>query len=116
GLRLLLPHPHPQQHALLRLAHLVPRAGHQEAGGDDAVARDRLQHVAGELLLDELRVELVVVEGTDDVIAVTPGVVARLVALVALALAVAHDVEPVAAPALAPVGARPQSLPPPLLD
>jgi hypothetical protein len=48
------------------------------------------------------------VEGTDDVVAVTPGVGIQEIMLVAGAVAVAHHVEPVAAPALAVVRRRQQ--------
>ena len=59
------------------------------------------QFVAGDLLLDEAVVGLVRVEGLDHVIAVAPGIRAGFIGLEALAVGVAGEVEPVAAPALA---------------
>ena len=61
----------------------------------------RLQHVAGQLFLDELPIRPVLVEGADQVIAIGPGVGPRLVLVVAVRLAVVHDVHPVPRPPLA---------------
>ena len=77
-----------------RIDSLKPSAGLQ--------ARLR-QQVAGEVLRDELVVGHVGVEGADDVIAVLVGVGDGGVELVAARLGVAHQVEPVPAPALAEV-------------
>ena len=62
---------------------------------------DVVQLVAGQLLLDEAVVRLVLVEGVDDVIAVAPGERLFAVALVAVGLGVADHVQPEARPALA---------------
>src|SRR5262249_55928806 len=91
----------PHESALLGGADFVPRPGDEEAGGDDAFRRDRLQHIAGDLLPDKLRIRLILIKGANDVIAVAPGVLAQLVALEALTFAEAHDVKPVPAPPLA---------------
>ena len=89
---------------LLRVGRLVvPQAEAIEAGGDDRLGRDVRQLVAGKLLADELVVRLVVVERADDVVAVPPGVWLRPVALEAVGLGVADQVEPVPRPALAVV-------------
>ena len=61
----------------------------------------RQQHVAGELLLHEPRVRLVLVERADHVIAIGPGVAPRLVLVVAVRFAVVDHVQPVPPPALA---------------
>ena len=74
-----------------------------EAGGDARLGSSGPQLVAGDLFLDEAVVGLVGVEGLDDVVAIAPGVGARLVGLEAVGLGVAGEVEPVAAPALAVV-------------
>ena len=85
----------------------VVGAGAEEAGGDELVGlrgrarRAGKEFVAGELFADELVVGLVLVEGADDVVAVTPHLGAELVALVAVGVGVAHDVEPVPRPPLA---------------
>src|SRR5262249_13414828 len=59
------------------------------------------EHVAGDLLLNESPIGLILVEGADDVIAVRPGVGAGLVLVVAVGVAVVDHVEPVSAPPLA---------------
>src|SRR5262249_5224361 len=93
----------PHQDALLRGPDLVPRPGDQETRRNDAIGRHRLQHVAGQLLRDELRVRFVVIEGAQNPITIAPGMVAQLVALEALTLAAGGDVEPVPTPTLAVV-------------
>ena len=73
------------------------------------------QHVAGNLPADELVVRHVRVERLDHEVAVLPGVGPKLVALEALALAVANDVEPVPGPALAVVRRVEQPIDQPLV-
>ena len=90
--------------------HLVPRAGHEKAAGDDAVRGDRPERVAGQLFFDELGVRLVGVKAADDVVAIPPGVIAKLVVLEAVAFAEAGHIEPVTAPALAVMRRRQQSI------
>ena len=82
--------------------------GGDEAERLDAVGRAGEEHVAGDLLLHEPGVGLVVVERADDVVAVGPGVRPRLVLVVAVRVAVVDDVEPVPRPALAVVRRREQ--------
>ena len=72
-----------------------------EPGSDERGGVAGVEFVAGDLLADEAVVRLVLVEGVDDVVAVAPDVGAGLVALEALAVGVAGEVEPVARPALA---------------
>ncbi len=67
----------------------------------DASASPSGKLVAGELLADEAVVRLVVVERADDVVAVAPGARLGVVALVAVGLGEADEVEPVPAPLLA---------------
>ena len=73
-----------------------------------------IQHQVAELwlklLLHELREGRVLVEGADNVVAVGPGIEAKVIGLVAVALGKANDVEPVPAPALAVVWARQQPI------
>jgi hypothetical protein len=73
----------------------------QVAGGDGDLGVVGRDLVAGELLLEEAVVGLVVGERADDVVAVRPGVGAVAVLLVAVGFGVADEVQPVAAPALA---------------
>ena len=84
-----------------RVADKIPGASRDEALGDVAVRRLRVECVAGQLFFDEACVGLVVVKGADDVIAIGPGVGAELILIVAMRVAVVDDVEPVAAPAFA---------------
>ena len=99
--------------ALNRLG-LIPNPGSaaEEAGRLEVFGGGVLAHqVAGELHLDELAIGKIVVELLDDPVAVDPGAIERHVAAPArietanVVVAVAGDVEPVAAPALA-VGRR----------
>ena len=64
------------------------------AEGRERVGVAGEEFVAGELLLHEAVVGLVLVEGLDDVIAVAPGGRAEVVDAVAVAVGVAHEVEP----------------------
>ena len=81
----------------------------EKASGDDAaityagVGIGR-ENIAGELLTHEFVVRHVVVEGLDDVIAIAPGMGITMVFIAAGGIGVAHDVEPVAAPAFAITG------------
>ena len=75
--------------------------GDHEARRDDPLAFAGRQHVAGQLLADEIAIGLVRIERGDDPVAVGPGVVAALVLVVAVRVAVVGHVEPVPAPALA---------------
>ena len=88
----------------------IPRSRRDEPERLDAVAGVRIERVACELLLDKARVRLVVVERADDIVAVRPRVVARLVLVVAVRVGVVHDVEPVPRPALAVARRREQAI------
>ena len=59
------------------------------------------QFVTRELFSHELIVGLVAVEAVDDVVAVTPGVRLRSVALVPVALGIADQIQPMSSPTLA---------------
>src|SRR5262245_16076550 len=90
-----------KQRAYRTGACFVPRTGDKKARGHDAVASRAGEHVAGNLLADELVVRLVLVEALNDVIAIAPRVIADLVAFEALTLREPSHVEPVSSPALA---------------
>ncbi len=79
------------------------RAEPIETDRDFAVGLSGSDLVAGQLFADELVIGLVVVEATDDVIAIAPGAGPRTVVLEPFRLGEADDVEPVAAPAFAVV-------------
>ena len=82
----------------------IGRSGHQKTGGDETVAGDRGQHVAGDLFPREIQVRLVPVEALDDVVPIGPGVFPERVPLEPLALGEPHHVEPMASPALPVAG------------
>ena len=72
-----------------------------ESRGDAGLGIVRPQFIAGDLLLDEAVIGLVLVERLDDVIAVAPGIRPRLVALESFAFGVAGEIQPVPRPAFA---------------
>ena len=85
------------QIARIALVRIVPA----EARRDPRLRTLRPQFVARDLLLHEAVVRLIAIQRIDHVIAIAPGVRPRFVALEALALRVARQVEPVPSPALA---------------
>ena len=85
--------------------HAVIRSAHDETG-----RLVRAEHVARKLLGDELRERHVVVERTDDVVAIRPRIGARLIRLEAIAFGKADHVEPVPRPALTKMRRRKQPI------
>ena len=83
---------------------IVPDAEAIVSGGDDRVVRHLVKLVAGELLANESIVGFVVVERADDIVAILPSVRLEAVALEAVGLGEADQVEPVAGPLFAEVG------------
>ena len=75
--------------------------GRQEQVGRLAGRLAKRIQVAGELLFGETIERLVLVERTDDVVSVAPGVLPLRIQLVAVRFRIANDVEPVLRPALA---------------
>ena len=75
----------------------------QEAGGDDLILRGVGEFIAGDLFGDEPVVGEIAIEGVDDVVAVGPDD-AEFVALVAVGVGVAGDVEPTAGGVFAVMG------------
>ena len=86
--------------ALLAGADFIPRTCDEKARRDDSIRRARRQDIACNLLARELIVGLVRIEALDHVIAVTPRVGTKLVALESLAFTEARDVEPMPRPTL----------------
>ena len=72
----------------------VPRSGGQHAEADHAVLGAGVERVPRDLLGDKARIRFVLVERADHPVAVGPRVLAQLVLVVAVRLAVVHDVEP----------------------
>jgi hypothetical protein len=72
--------------------------------------RRRRKQVARNLLLEEAIVRNIAIEGVDDVVAIAPRVGIGHVARGSGGLGVARDVEPVTAPALAILLARPAAI------
>ena len=98
----------PQDGALrLHLPDEIPGTGHEKPTGHDRGGVVRRDHVAGHLLPQERVVGLVGIEGVDHPVAIAPCMGAELIALVAMAVGVVGDIEPVPGPAL-PVAGRGQ--------
>ena len=80
-------------------------ADHQEARGDELLGAlfhgSGRQEVAGELFLDEQVERFVLVEGLDEVVAVTPGMLGEDVVRGADHVGIPREIEPVAGPAFA---------------
>ena len=81
---------------------LADLARQQHGGGDEKARRlIHAQRITSDLLADELIVRQIGIEGTDDVVAVGPGVRALGVHFKTMRVRVAHHVQPVLRPALA---------------
>ena len=104
----IIEHVVPREFLVRRL--IVPDAEPVKAGGDDAVGICVHEFITGELLADEMVVGLVVVESTNDVIAITPGIRLVAVALVAVRLGEADEVEPMPPPLFAVMGRGKQAI------
>ena len=84
----------------------VPRTDAQVAGGDEAIllcgiTRGAGHHfIAGELLTQKAVERLVRVERADHVVAIPPRLLAKFVPVVAVAVGIAHQVQPPAGPVL----------------
>ncbi len=83
---------------------LVPGPRAQESQSRDRLRIVGIDHVAGNLLAQKLIEWLVMIERIDDVVAISPGMGAFLVAFEAVCIGIMDHVEPVAAPTLAIVG------------
>src|SRR5262245_63857236 len=89
---------------------MIPNAGTraEEAGGDQTVIGPVGNLVAGDLFLYKSVIGLVVVEGFDDVVSISPEVRLVGVVLIAARVCIACCIQPVAAPSLAVVRRRKQ--------
>ena len=83
------------------VAHVIIGAGHEEGAADLDLRIKFPDDVAGEVLTDQLIEGLIFVDRADDVISERIKVIDDEVTFEAVALAKAHDVEPVATPAFA---------------
>ena len=88
----------------------IPRPRREESGRDDRLGLIGPEDVAGDLLFQKPVVGFVLVEGIDDIIPITPGRVAALVAFKAVGVGVMRDVEPVPRKALAEMGRREETV------
>jgi hypothetical protein len=84
---------------LLAFTHLavpneIPRTGGEKAQAKDALLLPREQRVTRDLLLHEAVKRLVLVQAANDIVPVRPGMVARLVLVIAMRLGVANKVQP----------------------
>ena len=94
---------------------LIPRiAAHGteavEAGRDEGLVFAGGDLIAGQLFLNKTIVRLIVVEGTNHVIAVAPGIGTEIVVLETLGLGEPDNVQPVLAPVLSVMFARQQAI------
>ena len=78
----------------------IPGPGGQETRRDEGARIVREQHVARDLLLNESRIRLVLIERANHVVAIRPRVRPRLVLVVSVRIAVVDDVQPVPRPPL----------------
>jgi hypothetical protein len=88
----------PRRIGVFMIANAGTRA--QEAGGDQAAIGPVGNLVAGDLFLYKSVVGLVVIEGFDDVVAISPKVRLVRVVLIAARVCIACGIQPVAAPSL----------------
>ena len=89
---------------------VVPGTCGEHPCGDDRARVILVEHVACELLCDEVGVGFVLVERADHPVPVRPGVRARLVLVVAVGVGVVDDIKPVPRPALAVARRREQAV------
>ena len=94
----------------LDLTDKIPRTGREEAGRDDRVRLLRPERVSRDLLLQEAEVGLVGVEALDDIVAISPGMVAALVALEAMGVGIVRKIEPVPGEALPKMRRREETI------
>src|SRR5205823_646681 len=81
-------------------AHQVNGAAAMKARGEQRLVVAGIDLIAGDLLLNEAVIRLVVIERAYDVVAVAPGMGTLGVGLVAVGIGVADQVEPAQRPAL----------------
>ena len=89
---------------------MIPNAGTQaqKTGGDEVIVGPVGHLVAGDLFLYKSVVRLVVIEGLDHVVSISPEVRLVRVVLIAARVCIACGIQPVAAPSLAVVRRRKQ--------
>src|ERR1700753_788387 len=80
---------------------IVPGAEAVVAGRNHRVIGHVIKLIAGKLLTQELVVWLVIVERTDDVITILPGIRLEAIALETIGFGEANQIEPVAGPLFA---------------
>ena len=79
----------------------VPNTEFVIAGRNDGLCRRSSQFIACQLLLDELMIGFIFVEGVNDVIAVSPDIGLVRVALIAVGLCIPNKVKPMPSPLFA---------------
>ena len=92
----------PQLFALgFHMTHKIPWTRRQKSRGDLRLGIPALEDVARDLLPKESIVRLVLVEGLDHIVAVTPRIGPQLVTLKSMRIGVVSDIQPMPRPALA---------------
>ena len=79
-------------------------------GGDDLLRRGIWQKVACDLLDGELVKRQIVIHRADHPVAIPPGIGTSTILFITIRVGIACSIQPVAAPALAVVGARKSSI------
>ena len=80
---------------------VIPNAQPIKTCGGNGITGLVGQLIPGKLFLDESIIRLVLVKGANDVVAVLPNEILTAVALVAISLGKAHEVQPMTAPLFA---------------
>ena len=94
----------------LRVSDEIPGTRGNEARGDNTLRVIRKQDVAGQLFFQKACVRFVVVERTNHVVSVGPGIEARLVFVVAMRLTIVNRVQPVSSPTFSITWRRQQTV------
>src|SRR3984957_20879286 len=79
----------------------VPGSRGDKSRGLDRVGTVGMKHVAGELFLHKLRVRLVPIESANNVIAIGPRIGPGLVFIIAMAIPIMNDIQPMPGPMFA---------------
>ena len=80
---------------------VIPQAKSIVSGGNDIVRYGRIEFVTGKLLHYKLIIRLVVVEGSDDIIAIAPHKRFRVIPFIAVGFGIANDIQPMPTPLFA---------------
>ena len=83
------------------LPNKIPRTGGQKSGGHNSIGIIGPQYVARNLIFQELIVGQIGIERLDHPVAISPGIVATLIAFKAVSVCIVSNVQPVPSPTFA---------------